>query len=120
MEMNSLSASNVLTRSDPDACCVEIVRPEHPTFACVIPAFNEAENLALLIPQLDKTLRELGSHYSIVIVDDGSSDATATVAIAHAARYPVRLVQLSRNFGKENAITAGLDHVDRFRDPDGC
>jgi glycosyltransferase involved in cell wall biosynthesis len=90
----------------------ETTRVMKPTVTCVIPAFNEGENLAQLIPMLDETLRAMSGEYSILVIDDGSADDTSAVAIALAAQYPIRLLQLSRNFGKENAITAGLDHVD--------
>ncbi|MDF3034785.1 MAG: glycosyltransferase family 2 protein [Paucimonas sp.] len=87
-------------------------RSEYPTVACIIPSYNEAENLARLVPMIDATLQPLSSHYYIIVVDDGSSDGTSATAVALARQYPVRLLQLSRNFGKESAITAGLDHVD--------
>jgi glycosyltransferase involved in cell wall biosynthesis len=87
-------------------------RPEYPVLTCIIPAYNEAENLQRLVPAIDDTLRPLTKSYSILIIDDGSKDNTAAAAVALANRYPVKLLQLSRNFGKENAITAGLDHVD--------
>lgn len=79
-----------------------------PTISCVIPAYNEAENLKLLIPQLTETLAPLSSQLEIIIVDDGSTDATAITAAALTHDYPVRCVFLSRNFGKEAALTAGV------------
>jgi glycosyltransferase involved in cell wall biosynthesis len=90
----------------------DLTRIQKPTVTCVVPAFNEGENLTELIPMLDETLRTISSEYSILVVDDGSDDDTSAVVISLAAQYPVRLLQLSRNFGKESAITAGLDHVD--------
>jgi len=80
-----------------------------PAISCVIPAYNEAENLQLLVPQLTAMLASLSSHPEIIIVDDGSTDATAaTAAAALTHDYPVRCVFLSRNFGKEAALTAGI------------
>lgn len=79
-----------------------------PTISCVIPAYNEAENLKLLIPQLTETLTPLSSHLEIIIVDDGSTDTTAATAAALTHDYPVRCLFLSRNFGKEAALTAGV------------
>lgn len=78
---------------------------------CVVPAHNEAENLQKLLPVLNEQLAKLSPQYEILIVDDGSRDNTSEVAIELSARFPVRLLQLSRNFGKENALTAGIDHV---------
>ncbi|NBX93946.1 MAG: glycosyltransferase [Proteobacteria bacterium] len=45
----------------------------------VLPAFNEAENLKLLLPKIDATLREDGLNYQLIVVNDGSSDKTAEV-----------------------------------------
>ncbi len=79
-----------------------------PSISCVIPAYNEAENLRILIPQLAATLTGLSKRVEIIIVDDGSSDTTAATAASLTHDYPVRCVFLSRNFGKEAALTAGI------------
>lgn len=73
----------------------------------VIPAYNEAENLARTLPLLsgDFPVRP----EEIIVVDDGSRDATAAVVRSAAARDArVRLVQLPRNMGKGAAVRAGL------------
>jgi glycosyltransferase involved in cell wall biosynthesis len=88
------------------------VRPADPRIVVVLPAFNEAENLERLIPPLCARLQGYASRHEVVVVDDGSSDATAAVAVALGERYPVSLIRLSRNFGKEAALSAGLDHAD--------
>ena len=86
--------------------------PAHePSISCVIPAYNEAANLRILIPQLTATLTALSRRVEIIIVDDGSSDATAATAAELTEHYPVRCVFLSRNFGKEAALTAGIDEA---------
>lgn len=82
-----------------------------PSISCVIPAYNEAENLRILIPQLTATLSTLSRRIEIIIVDDGSRDSTAETAAALTHDYPVRCVFLSRNFGKEAALTAGIDEA---------
>jgi glycosyltransferase involved in cell wall biosynthesis len=75
----------------------------------VLPAFNEAANLPVLLPVLAKALSALTPHWQILIVDDGSADATADVARAAIRQgLKLRYVRLSRNFGKEAALTAGL------------
>jgi len=100
-------------RSDAQAKADEqFARSATPTFTCIIPALNEAKNLACLIPKLNDVLRTIVTQYSILVIDDGSTDDTTAVAIALADTYPVRVLQLSRNFGKESAIVAGLDHAD--------
>lgn len=88
-----------------------VQRLSEPLIGCVLPAFNEEENLAKLIPLLCAQLAQLSPHFEILVVDDGSQDRTAEVAVRLSDDYPVRLLQLARNFGKENALTAGIDHV---------
>lgn len=92
------------------------LRPRNPQtparITCILPAYNEAENLQQMIPQLCEVLSQLSSEYEILVVDDGSRDATAAVTVALGETYPVSLLALSRNFGKEAAMSAGLDHAD--------
>lgn len=83
-----------------------------PRIALIIPALNEAENLARLIPALFRELAGNDWNLEAVVVDDGSEDDTAAQIDSLARHYPVSLVQLSRNFGKESAISAGLAYTD--------
>lgn len=81
--------------------------------SCVVPAFNEAVNLPRFIPALAEAVAQLTPHFEIIIVNDGSTDATHTVAmelVAHSG-LPLRYLALSRNFGKEAALSAGIDHT---------
>ncbi len=81
-----------------------------PTLSCVIPAFNEARNLNVLIPDILNTLLRLSPQAELIVVDDGSTDNTASVMQAIAKVYPQLVyLRLSRNFGKEPALTAGLE-----------
>jgi len=84
---------------------------ENPFISCVIPAYNEAENIPLFIPALAKNLTELGVRFEFIVVDDGSKDNTLASLEPLLALYPLKVFALSRNFGKEAAITAGLDQV---------
>ena len=82
----------------------------------VIAAFNEADSLPLLQPRLAAVLDRLSARDGIdgrvLYVDDGSTDATWDVLSGFAEADPrVGVMRLSRNFGKEAALTAGLDHV---------
>lgn len=78
----------------------------------VVPAYNEAPVLAAFYARAVAALDATGLAWEIVIADDGSADGTADVVRAlHAADPRVGLVSLSRNFGKEIAMTAGLDHA---------
>ena len=83
------------------------------TLGIVIAAYNEAEALPAMHARLSRVLDAMSLPAQVVYVDDGSRDATWQVLGAIAAGDPrVRLLRLSRNFGKELALTAGLDHVD--------
>jgi dolichol-phosphate mannosyltransferase len=79
----------------------------------VVPFLNEAENLPVLYARLCATLEREPEPFEILFVDDGSTDAsTAWVAARAAADSRVKLLRLSRNFGHQLAITAGMDHAD--------
>jgi len=82
----------------------------------VIPLYNEAASLAQVHARLVNVARMLGSKRSLacelVYVDDGSHDDTFAIARAlPASALDVQLISLSRNFGKEAALLAGLDHA---------
>jgi len=75
----------------------------------VIPAYNEARNLPLVLPEIWQQLKAMTDQFEIVVVNDGSRDDTFEVASALAVQYPeIVALDLSRNFGKEAAMTAGL------------
>jgi len=76
-----------------------------------MPAYNEAENLPTLLTRLLPQLAALTDRFEVVIVDDGSTDATAAAVAPWVAQGGVRYLRLSRNFGKEHALTAGIDHA---------
>ena len=83
-----------------------------PTLSVVVPAYNEADNLAVLYRQLAPTLEGLGVSWELVLVNDGSTDATLDVMQRLRERDGrIAIVNLSRNFGKEIATTSGLDHT---------
>ena len=78
-----------------------------PDVSVVIPARNEAENLPLLIEEIDAAMA--GIPYEIVVVDDGSTDATpAVIAPLMAARPQVRLVRHAASFGQSAALRTGV------------
>jgi glycosyltransferase involved in cell wall biosynthesis len=80
------------------------------TLSCVIPCLNEEANLSVLLPALIAVLKTLVPRFEIVVVDDGSTDGTAASMEAWVHRHPqIVYLQLSRNFGKEAALTAGLE-----------
>jgi polyisoprenyl-phosphate glycosyltransferase len=94
----------------------------------VVPLYNEAAGLAALHARFGDLAKRLRTRYGlaceVVYVDDGSSDSTLDIARGLAAdALDVQVVSLSRNFGKEAALMAGLDHARRgavlFMDGDG-
>lgn len=84
--------------------------PQPASLTCVIPCLNEEANLNVLLPGLMTVLKTLAPVYEIIVVDDGSTDATPDTMERWATQYPqIVYLQLSRNFGKEAALTAGLE-----------
>src|SRR5437899_2417853 len=79
-------------------------------YSLVVPVFNEESVLAVLVRRLDILMGQLDGPVETIFVDDGSSDCSPIVLQAlarHDQRY--RYVGLSRNFGHQVAITAGMD-----------
>jgi glycosyltransferase involved in cell wall biosynthesis len=75
----------------------------------IVPVYNEAQALAILHRRLAQVLRGTGVSWEIVYVDDGSTDSTSAVLATLQLQEPaVALARLSRNFGKEAAMSAGL------------
>jgi polyisoprenyl-phosphate glycosyltransferase len=84
-----------------------------PRLTVVVPAYNEAAVLEIFHARLVRVLEELPLECDVLYIDDGSSDTTWQLIEGLAASDPrTGALKLSRNFGKEAALTAGLDHVD--------
>jgi len=79
--------------------------------SCVVPVYNEAKNIQAFLDTLDQNLSKHSSHREIIVIDDGSQDLTVRKTMAVINQYPIKLIKLSRNFGKENALTAGLERA---------
>ncbi len=86
-------------------------RQRPPRVSVVVPCHNEARNLEALLPRLAQCLSALVPAWEVVLVDDGSTDTTAQVLRDWSGKPGFRMVQLSRNFGKEAALTAGFEHA---------
>lgn len=83
-----------------------------PVFSVVVPCYNEALGLAEFHRRLSAVMDTIGRSWEVMYVNDGSADATLACMEAMRATDPhVGLINLSRNFGKEIALTAGLDHA---------
>jgi polyisoprenyl-phosphate glycosyltransferase len=79
-----------------------------PHITVMVPAYNEEKNIASTLQNIGSVLQKMSPHWDIVVVDDGSRDQTAQVVQTLIDIHHVTLVRFSRNFGKENAISAGL------------
>jgi len=83
-----------------------------PSISVVAPAYNEQEVLGEFHRRVTDVMIGIGCPYEIVLVNDGSRDTTLQLMHALRERDPhVTVVDLSRNFGKEIALSAGLDHT---------
>ena len=78
----------------------------------IVPFLNEREVLPACLQRLRRVLDGLNESYEIVFVDDGSRDGSAEFLAARIRTEPgLKLLRLSRNFGKEAAMTAGIEHA---------
>lgn len=79
----------------------------------VVPCYNEAENVAAFQDAVLSAFSGCGYEYEIVYINDGSRDATLhnLKKLYHAQACPIKVISFSRNFGKEAAIYAGLQHA---------
>jgi len=88
------------------------VRAEHPLISIVAPCYNEADSVELFVETIRKTVAGGDYGVELVFVDDGSTDDTRAKLTVLARIHPeIRVISFSRNFGKEAALTAGLDHA---------
>ena len=88
-----------------------IQRSTKPRLSVVVPCYNEDAVLPMLRPRLLSVLDSLGSVWEVLIVDDGSTDRTLETAIEmHEEDSRFKIIALSRNFGHQAAISAGLHY----------
>lgn len=87
-------------------------RSDDPMVSLVVPVFNEQEVLGTFLEKTAAVMDATGLEYEYVFVNDGSTDGTLAALIEVSNENPrVRVIDLSRNFGKEAALTAGIDHA---------
>ncbi len=89
-----------------------IPRPNAPLLSLVVPVFNEEDSVAVFVDVTCRILEQSQLDFEIVFINDGSQDNTLTFLIELAeSNKRIRVINLSRNFGKEIALTAGIDHA---------
>ncbi|PLS23742.1 glycosyltransferase, partial [Bifidobacterium imperatoris] len=85
------------------------------TITVLIPCYNEQESLPILFERMDALVSkqaESGLKYTVLFVDDGSKDDTRQLVREYAQQHSyVKYIFLSRNFGKEKAMFAGIQHA---------
>ena len=81
------------------------------TVTIIVPFYNEEESVDIFFSNIDKTLGDLTEYYfSFICIDDGSNDLTLDALKKQQNIRDIEIIEFSRNFGKESAITAGLDN----------
>ena len=89
---------------------MQVPRSAIPRYSFVIPIFNEEAVLPLLLARMEAVVAGLDAPAEVIFVDDGSSDTSAKLLVACVRQNPdCRFIGLSRNFGHQIAITAGMD-----------
>ncbi len=87
-------------------------RPADPLLSLVVPVFNEEESIGIFLDTVVPLMERDGFRFEIVFVNDGSRDNTLGQLLDRSATdRRLKIVNLSRNFGKEAALTAGIDHA---------
>ena len=80
-----------------------------PRLTLIIPIHNEAEVIPLLLRRIARVIDQIDGDTELLFIDDGSRDHSVSLLLAARHRHPeIRVLQLSRNFGKEAAVSAGL------------
>jgi len=88
-----------------------MIRPNPFKLSVVVPCYNEGAHLNNFIASLKIAISPLTNNYEIIIINDGSEDNTKAIALTLIAQGNVRYIEFSRNFGKEAALMAGIDHA---------
>ena len=97
------------TTVDPRQGLVEAMRPVE--LSLVVPVFNEEESVGPLVDRICLAMARYSDRWELILIDDGSTDATLVNARKHIGRegLTLRIVELQRNFGQTAAMQAGID-----------
>lgn len=89
----------------------ELVKQKKLFISAIVPVHNEEDNIVPFTEALLNQLQQITDHYEVVLIDDGSKDRSVKLIESTLLnKQGVKLLSLSRNFGKEIALTAGLEH----------
>ena len=87
-------------------------RSKEPYVSLIVPVYNEEDVLDAFLERTSQVMADTDLEYEYVFVNDGSRDATLPMLVERSRQNPrIRVLNLSRNFGKEAALTAGIDHI---------
>ncbi len=85
---------------------------ENPFISIIVPVFNEEEAIPHFVEVVEGILKQSSCKFEVLFVNDGSTDSTSNVLHQlESVDHQVRIIEFTRNFGKEAAVTAGLEHA---------
>src|SRR5688572_12046382 len=103
---NGLELAGAAPRTEPEPRAAPVARP---AVSVVVPVYRSALSLPALAERLAAVLPRVAREYELLLVDDGSPDASWEVVRALAGRHPwVRGIHLMRNYGQHNAVLCGV------------
>ena len=83
------------------------------TISLLVPVYNEEQSIDVFLDVTLEILKKTKMGFEIIFIDDGSTDETLSVLLKKKEQHKeIKVISLTRNFGKEAALTAGLDHAD--------
>jgi len=87
-------------------------KQHQPLLSIIIPVYNEREVLPLCLQKLDSVIKQLDISTEYLFIDDGSQDGSSEYLAEQVNKAAtIHIIKLSRNFGKESALSAGIDHA---------
>ncbi len=92
---------------------LKLERPDQPTLTVIAPVYNEEDTITAFLEAMYPVLNQTQCDWSICFINDGSTDATLPLILNAAKRsHRIKVINFARNFGKEAALTAGVDQSD--------